>query len=320
MPLIQIRWHFADRDALFTSLDMKLDQLQYLVAIVEHGSLRSAARRLDVPQPALTRSIRSLERELGGALFLRETTGMVLTAMGRRFHVRASNIANEARRAQDEIAQHRGEDRGTVVAALSIMPHVGMLPFALKAFRQRYPSVKLQVIEGLFPDAEGPLREGIVDFYLGAAPRASPAPGLAMHKLFDNRRTVVCRKGHPLGTARSLKALQDADWAITGVDYDVEDDIARLFESHNLSPPRVVLQASSAMSIMVSLAHSDLLAMLPVQWGDFALTRDALQTIKVREILPAPSIVMVQRPEYPLTPAAEYLADVLMRYGPSNPH
>jgi len=299
---------------------MKLDQLQYLVAIVEHGSLRSAARRLDVPQPALTRSIRSLERELGGALFLRETTGMVLTAMGRRFHVRASNIANEARRAQDEIAQHRGEDRGTVVAALSIMPHVGMLPFALKAFRQRYPSVKLQVIEGLFPDAEGPLREGIVDFYLGAAPRASPAPGLAMHKLFDNRRTVVCRKGHPLGTARSLKALQDADWAITGVDYDVEDDIARLFESHNLSPPRVVLQASSAMSIMVSLAHSDLLAMLPVQWGDFALTRDALQTIKVREILPAPSIVMVQRPEYPLTPAAEYLADVLMRYGPSNPH
>lgn len=298
---------------------MKLDQLQHLVAIVDHGSLRSAARRLDIPQPALTRSIRALEKELGGALFLRETTGMALTAMGRRFHVRASNIINEARRAQDEIAQHRGDDRGTVVAALSIMPHVGMLPFALKPFRQRYPAVKLQVIEGLFPDAEGPLREGHVDFYLGAAPRAAPAPGLTMQHLFENRRTVVCRKGHPLGAARSLKALQNADWAITGVDYDVEADIGKLFESHDLAPPRVVLQASSAMSIMVSLAHSDLLAMLPVQWGDFPLTRDALQTIKVRETLPAPSIVLVQRPDYPLTPAAEYLTDVLRRFGPTSP-
>lgn len=297
---------------------MKLEQLQHLVAIVDHGSLRSAARRLKVPQPALTRSIRALEKELGGALFLRATTGMVLTEMGLRFHVRASNIIQEARRAQDEIAQHRGDDHGTVVAALSIMPHVGMLPSALKAFRERWPAVKLQLIEGLFPNVESALRSGIVDFYLGAAPRVPPAPGLSMQKLFDNRRTVVCRKGHPLGAVRSLKALQKADWAITGVDYDVEDDIARLFDSHGLLPPRVVLQASSAMSIMVSLAHSDLLAMLPVQWGDFPLTRDALQTIKVRELLPAPSIVLVRRPDYPLTPAAEYLADVLQRFGPSD--
>ena len=295
---------------------MKLDQLQHLVAIVEHGSLRSAARRLDVPQPTLTRSIRALEKELGGSLFLRETTGMTLTATGRRFHVRASNIVNEARRAQDEIAQHRGDDRGTVVAALSIMPHVGMLPFALKTFRQRYPHIKLQIIEGLFPDVEGPLREGIVDFYLGAAPRATPAPGLAMQKLFENRRTVVCRKGHPLSAARSLKALQNADWAITGVDYNVEDDIARLFESHRLARPNVVLQASSAMSIMVSLAHSDLLAMLPVQWEEFPMTRDALQVIRVREPLPAPAIVLIQRPDFPLTPAAEHFSDVMRRYGP----
>nr|WP_315232875.1 LysR family transcriptional regulator [uncultured Albidiferax sp.] len=47
---------------------MKLDQLQHLVAIVEQGSLRAASRRLQIPQPALTRSIRALEKELGGAV------------------------------------------------------------------------------------------------------------------------------------------------------------------------------------------------------------------------------------------------------------
>ena len=298
---------------------MKLDQLQHLVAIVEHGSLRAASRRLQIPQPALTRSIRALEKELGGTVFLRETTGMVLTELGRRFHVRASTIIHEARRALDEISQHSGDDRGTVVVALSIMPHVGMLPYSLRAFRQRYPKVRLQLIEGLFPDVESELRDGTIDFYLGAAPRNAPAPGLAVQRLFENTRAVLCRKGHPLSDQSSLKDLAEADWAITAVDYDAEDDLARLFASHGLPTPQVVLRASSAMSIMVALAHSDLLAMLPVQWGEFPQTRDTLQTIRISETLPAPAIVLVRRPDLPLTPAAEYMCDVLMRHGPKQP-
>ncbi len=294
---------------------MKLDQLEHLVAIVEHGSLRAASRRLQVPQPALTRSIRALEKELGGAVFLRETTGMVLTELGRRFHVRASTMIHEARRALDEIAQHSGDDRGTVVLALSIMPHVGMLPHALKAFRQRYPRVRMQLIEGLFPDVESGLRNGTIDFYLGAAPRNPPAPGLAVQKLFENTRAVVCRQGHPLAGTTTLHGLAGADWAITAVDYDAEDDLARLFASHGLAAPQVVLQARSAMSIMVALAHSDLLAMLPVQWGAFPLTGNALQTLRITETLPAPAIVLVRRPDLPLTPAAEFLCDVLLRHG-----
>jgi DNA-binding transcriptional LysR family regulator len=231
---------------------VKLEQLQMLLAIVEQGSLRAASRRLGLPQPALTRSIRALEKELGGALFTRETTGMVPTPMGKRFHVRASAIIHEARRAREEISQHGGEDVGTVVVALSIMPHLGMLPQSLQAFRQRYPKVQLQLIEGLFPDVEAALREGAIDFYLGAAPRSAPAPGLVSQHLFDNQRTVVSRKGHPLASARSLKNLAAADWAITAVDYNAEDDLGRLFASHSLPKPQVLLRARSAMSMIVS--------------------------------------------------------------------
>lgn len=292
---------------------MKLDQLQHVVAIVEHGSLRAAARRLDVPQPALTRSVRSLEKELGGALFLRETRGMTLTPMGRRFHLRASAIVHEARRAVEEIAQHGGDESGTVMVALSIMPHVGLLPAALRDFRERCPKVRLHVIEGLFPDVERGLREGAIDFYIGAAPRSAPAPGLTQQFVQSNTRVVMCRQGHPLGSARSLKALKDAQWAVTAVDYDVDDDLARLFDSHALTPPSVLFRARSAMSIMVALAYSDLLAMLPVQWAHFPLTRDALQVISVREHLPAPDVVLIRRPDLPLTPAAEIFCDVLLR-------
>lgn len=53
------------------------------------------------------------------------------------------------------------------------------------------------------------------------------------------------------------------------------------------------------------------------QWGEFPLTRGALQTIPIRESLPAPAIVMIRRPDLPLTPAAEFLSDALMREGPA---
>ncbi len=295
---------------------MKLDQLNDLVAIVEHGSLRAASRHRESPEPALSKSIRALERELGVVLFEREAKGMSLTPLGRLFHQRASGIVNDLRRARDELAQAHGDESGQLVAGLSIMPHVGLLPHALPIFRQRYPKVRLELIEGLFPELETRLRNGGLDFYLGAAPRLPPAPGLRSALLFENTRAVVARRGHPLTNVRSLKALADAEWATTSIDYNAEDDLLRLFASHGLAAPRVMLKTRSALSLMVGLAHSDLVALLPLQWSEFPLTRDALVRIKVRERLPAPPIVLIRRPDLPLTPAAEYFCDVMARFAP----
>lgn len=292
---------------------MKLDQLDHFIAIVEHGSLRAAARRLVAPQPALTRSVRALERELGVNLFVRQTTGMGLTAEGQRFHVRACAIVNEARRAREELQQVGGNYEGTVSAALSVMPHLGMLSAALPVFRKTYPRVRLQINETLFPAVEGALRAGSVDFYLGAAPHLPPASGLSMQHLCDNRRAVVCRKGHPLAQARSLKSLADAEWATTAIDHNAEEDLARVFMAHALPAPRVMLKARTTMSVLVALAQTDLMAMLPVQWVDFLMTRDLLGVVPLRDRLPAPAIVLVRRPDLPLTPASEFFCDVLLR-------
>lgn len=292
---------------------MKLDQLQHLIAIVEQGSLRAAARRLDVPQPALTRSIRSLEKELGVDLFARQTTGMSLTAEGRRFQVRASAIVNEARRAKEEIQQVRGDYEGSVSVALSIMPHIGMLPSTLPTFYRTYPKVRLRISENLLPAVESALREGSVDFYLGAAPYQSPSAGLSMQHLCENTRVVVGRKNHPLQKSKNLKDLAKAEWATTAIDYNAEEDLARLFGTYRLPMPRVTFQARSAMSVIVALAQTDLLAMLPVQWIHNPITKDLLQHFTLEEKIPAPSIVLVRRIDLPLTPPAEFFCDVLLR-------
>lgn len=295
---------------------MKLNQLRDIVAIVDHGSLRAAARELDTPQAALSKSVRALERELGVELFARESRGMVLTGLGKLFHQRASAVVSELRRAHDELAQAQGEEGGQITVGLSIMPHVGMLPYALPQFRQRYPRVKLQLVEGLFPELEPRLRNGTLDFYLGAAPHTPPAPGLVTTLLFENTRAVMARKGHPLEKAQSLRELKGADWATTSVDYRAEEDLQALFRAKRLPPPSVILQAQSALTVMVALASSDLLALLPIQWAEFSMTRDVLMNIPLKETLRAPSIVMIRRPDLPLTPAAEFFSDVMNRYTP----
>jgi DNA-binding transcriptional LysR family regulator len=89
-----------------------------------------------------------------------------------------------------------------------------------------------------------------------------------------------------------------------------------LFAEHGLPPPRVVLHARTALSLMAALTSTDMLAMVPVQWEQFPATQGSLQTVRLRERLPAPDVVMVTRQGLPLTPAAEHLSDLLLREVP----
>ena len=292
---------------------MKLHHLRDVVAIAERGGLRAASRHLQLAQPALTRSLGEIERELGAPLFDRHARGMTLTATGQAFVRRASAILNEVRRAREEVEQLRGGVGGSIAMALSIAPHIALLPKALGPFRALYPSVRLRVIEGIYPTLEGGLRDGSIDFYVGPEPGA-PAPSeLLQEVLFENTRIVLGRRGHPLARATSLAELADAEWTTTSITRNADEEMGELFRQHGLPPPRLAMQSQSALTLIVMLLSTDLLAMVPVQWMDFAPTAGVLQAIPVREALPAPRIVLVRRAGLPLTPAATVLVDLLRR-------
>ena len=290
---------------------MKLHHFRDVVAIAEQGSLRAAARHLQLAQPALTRSLSELERELGVPLFERQARGMALTPMGHAFVQRARAIQNEVQRAREEVDQLQGGTQGSVVLGLSIAPHIALLPRVLGPFREHYRGVLLHVIEGLYPTLDAGLRDGSVDFYVGPQPQHAVSGALQQEVLFANTRTVLCRRGHPLARARSLADLAGAEWATTSITLRAEEELGEVFGQHGLAPPLLALQSQSALTLIVSIAYSDLLAMVPVQWMDFAPTAGMLQTIPLRETLAAPAIVLIRRAGLPLTPAATYLADLL---------
>jgi LysR family transcriptional regulator, regulator of abg operon len=292
---------------------MKLHQLRDLVAIAEHGSLRAAARHLGMAQPTLTRSLSDLERELGASLFERRSKGMAATELGQAFIRRSIAILNDVRHAKEEFEQLRGNAIGSVTIGLSIVAHLRLFTKTLRPFRRSYPRVRLHVIEGFYPSLELGLQDGSVDFYIGPDPDLTPPPGLHKEILLPGLRSVLARVGHPLAGATSLTELVEAEWITTSITSKAENELGDLFKRYGLPPPILALQCQSALTLLTSLANSDLLAMAPSQWMESTFANHILTTIGVKEEITAPSIVLVQRSDVPLSPAANHLLDLMKR-------
>lgn len=292
---------------------MKLHHLRNVVAIVERGSLRAGAKHLGLAQPAMSRSIKELEQELGVVLFQRNKFGMTLTPVGDIFVRRAKGMLVEFQRTLDEIEQVKGKDFGVINVAFSAAGHLALLPKMIAPFRRRFPNIRLKVVEGTFPVLETDIRDGIIDLYYGAVSKGASDPALVVDLLFDNGRIIVARPDHPLRNATTLAELVGASWLTAPVAIDSDSEVNSVFETAGLPAPHIAMQASTSMSLLTIITASDLLATLPQQWIDFIDATHLIERIPIRDVPNAPRICAVRRANFPLTPATEYLNDLALR-------
>jgi DNA-binding transcriptional LysR family regulator len=295
---------------------MKLSHLRDIIAVAETGSLRAAGRRLGVAQPAITRSIREIENELGIALFQRHAKGVSLTPMGETFLRRASTIQSQLRRAREEIEQLKGSSTGQVSIALAIASGIALMPSILPNFRKRFPKALLKVTESLFQPVEADIISGEIDFFVGPLDAASSTTKLSVETLFDNHRYILARKGHPLRGAKSLSDLLDVGWIRPSFSTSRgEADFEDMFERAGLPQPNIVMHTRSALMTLLSVANSDLLTVLPAQWLEFSATAQWVDVINVTDSLHAAPVCIVRRADLPLTPMAEHLCDLVRKAG-----
>lgn len=299
---------------------MKLNHLRNVVAIVERGSLRAAAKHLGLAQPAMSRSIRELEQELGVVLFERNKFGMAPTPAGEIFLRRARSVQADLQRGLDEIAQFKGEDVGRMTVAFSTAGLIVMLPKILPPFRKRFPKVRVKVLESSMPAIEADLRDGLVDMYYGPVPQDFGDTSLVIEHLFDNPRIVVGRPGHPLRSATTLQELAGASWVTSHLTMSTDGEVINMFEAAGLPLPHIAMEAGSGMSLIAIVRSSDLLSPLSAQWLDFLDESHALEQFAIRDIPNAPPICAVRRGAMPLTPAAEYWHDLAGRFAGREPH
>lgn len=292
---------------------MKLHHIRNVVAVVERGSLRSAAKHLGLAQPAMSRSIRELEDELGVVLFERNKFGMTLTPVGEIFLRRAKGMQADLQRALDEIEQFKGKDFGKITVAFSAASLGTMLPKLIAPFRQRFPNVRVKVLESALPVMEPDLRDGVVDVFYGPVPEDYSDPALIVERLWDNPRIIVGRRGHPLRGATSLEQLADAGWVAAHMTMDIDTEVVAVFEAAGLPPPRVVMEAGSSFSFTTIIKSSDLLAPMSALLLELMDEEEVLEAFPIRGLPNAAPICAVRRGNMPLTPAAEYWNDLVVR-------
>jgi len=292
---------------------MKIHHLRNLVAVADATSIRGAARAQGLAQPAITRGLRDLEKELGVPLLERHGKGVSLTVYGQSFVVRARAVLQDMERGRQEIEQLRGKGTGKVSAGLSSAVFLALVPDVYRAFRSAFPDALLSLTEGLFPALAPRLKDGSLDFYIGPRPLGELESGYELQLLFRNTRLVVCRQGHPLAQASSLRELLTADWIMTGLSQPVEIEFEKQFSVHRLPAPKSVTQMLTTLPLVALLAATDALAFLPQQWISSSIFKSTLQSIPVIEPLDGPDIVLIKRSAMPLTPLAESMATLFER-------
>src|SRR5262245_16695156 len=151
-------------------ITVKLNQVEEFVSIADAGSIRAAARARGVSQPAVTKNLKALERELGASLVQRTARGIDLTPFGQLFLTRARNVCRELERSRAELAQEMAGKAGEVVVGSG--PGVGalLLPPAIARLYRQSPDAEVRIVEGM-PHATLPrVRDGSFDLAIGPLP------------------------------------------------------------------------------------------------------------------------------------------------------
>lgn len=261
---------FAGAERLVT-----MTQVRAMLSLASAGSFVAAARATSLSQPSLHRAVRDVERLSGASLVERKGRGVALTAAGLRV-VRAFRLAiGEIESGLDELAGLSGGDSGTIRIGAMPLARARLLPVATARFHAEHPTIKIEIVEGSHAELIEPLRDGRVDFLIGALRFPDPGPDVVQRILFEDRLVVVAGRDHPLaGLEPSLEQLASFPWVMAREGTPLRREWEAMFTTAGLSLPQAPITCGSVMAIRTLLSSGEFLTLLSpeqvrleIAWG-----------------------------------------------------
>lgn len=284
---------------------MTLVQLRHLISLAQTGSFTRSARELFLTQPALSRSIRALEDELGQPLFDRIGRRSVLTPFGQLALQRARQLVSDA----DELAGSgrlmEAGQAGAVRIGLGAGPGAMLMTPLLKTMARSHPQVHVEVARGHTDVLVAALRARALDALVVDARAVLPAPDLQVGHLVEMRGAFMVRPDHPLAQSKGpirFSALRRYPIASTSLSDEVARTLIERYgaEAHpeacvtlrcdEISSLVEVAQDSDAVLIAIRRAAPGLVE-LPLKPALNATARFGLVTLARRAEPPALAVV-----------------------------
>ncbi len=194
---------------------MEFQQLRALLAVAGAGSVTQAARRLFLTQPAVSRQIRALEDELGGALFDRKTKPLTPTPLGRTALEQARRILQMSEDLRAQVSSEAGTLRGQLRLGVGTTLARQVGPALVLEVRRMYPGVQLFMTSNWSGALSREVEDGTLDAAVVLAPHHTHIPvGLVAKPLAPETVGPVCSTADPYRGTVSVGALRGARWIL----------------------------------------------------------------------------------------------------------
>jgi DNA-binding transcriptional LysR family regulator len=290
-----------------------LRQLRALQAVAEAGSFSGAADALDYTQPAVSKSIATLERELGAVLVERQSRPVRLTDAGAALVRHADDVFARLSSAKLEIEAITQAEAGTVAVGTFGSAASAFVVDALCEFRKRHPDVRVSIVEGMPSSLVRRLRAGELDLAVVfdfPAAGEDIGEGLELHQLLDQPFDIVLHGNHPLARENRVRPadLANDDWILQ--DFGPESPTLKLIGRMCAAAgfePRVAFRVNDCQVILAMVAAGEGVSILPRLMVD-PLHADVVVRPVERDA-PIQRVTAVRLPTRYLTPvAAEFLS------------
>ncbi|HSO31646.1 MAG TPA: LysR family transcriptional regulator [Labilithrix sp.] len=325
---------------------MDLKDLRYFAAIAESGSMTSAAKNLHVSQPTLTVAMQNLEEHLKTQLFVRERSGVRLTATGDELLEHAKEIFRLLDHAEQRVKNLESEDQGTFIIGSNESLGAYFLPDFMARFLRDHPGIELLLSNESSPQVRDSVIERRVHFGIVVNPH--PHPDLVIVEMFHDAMDVMVAEDAP-PPSRPLSALLALHLAATTDDEDApptqrvswvdSGDPAFMAAKHRLIAGPLIYagRVKQCQDLVDQLAGAGLLSLRKLVCGDLELVKSlalagigpaliprrvaeyghAGRLVRLHPSLPfiPDTICLLYRADMHRTKAAMRVKDALVEYG-----
>jgi DNA-binding transcriptional LysR family regulator len=230
-------------------MHITLRQLEYFLALAETGQVSKAALRCNVSQSSMTIALRNLEQSVGTSLFARHAKGLRLTGAGERFARHAQNVTGAFTRAMDDMRVEPDELSGHLRLGVTETISAYLMPAVVTAVGQRFPNLRLDVIERDRAVVEHDLLAGELDLALVIVSNLTRFDELQYDTMLKSPRRLWTHPEHPLQQVDKVRLadVARADYVLLDMDEHIET-VGKYWGHYGLQP-RVRFQSRSPEAV-----------------------------------------------------------------------
>lgn len=236
---------------------IKIRHLQALTEIVRQGSLKQAAERLFLTQPAISRTLAELEEIVGAEMLTRGRGGVALTPQGEFFHSHA--LAALSALEQGFAGIEKAGIEGAMQLRVGALPSVAarLMPEVVREITSLAPQLRLAIIDGPHGYLTGRLVSGDLDLVIGRLGEPETMRGLSFTQLYLEEVAVVVRPGHPILADPDLRRIGEWPVLFPSTGSAIRPFVERLLIAEGIPPPSRRVETVSGAFGRVYVRYSD---------------------------------------------------------------